>query len=781
MNDLVNKIKTYDYKGFALKHGEKVGLSVVILFTVLALYKTTWGTYDKTPAELVDQAKKAMNTLTTRGWPEEDKKKFEFVDLEERSKKQVAAMQTDKFKYSQVFTHPLYNRMPPADRPKMLTVLYPRVNKGDFPVETRATVTPGTGAPGAEQPGSPDSAPAAAPADDFNPELSGPSRPIAAAPAAKAAPGALVPMDMGPEDNSALHERLRAMRRMRDDEGSAPAAGKKARDEKKPAGKTVARIPQRLIQGRGLRYVSYRAVFPWEQQAQLIREALHHSTLSRAVDDLEINNFEIQRQRLVKSDPETWGEWETLDYDTAASILEEAANYAADVVLTAVTNNVITMPLPERLRGVWHWTTVGHDVLEQYLLKTKEQQELEQKKNEAIVEAANKLKVNETKKKRKPGELAKRGFAGSVRDMRALSQNLNERMMAMGDGDDDYGAMAMMRRRMMMNSNSAMAPNPNNPGNPGLRRTGPNPRGLAAFTGSDPFAIPKYMLFRYLDFTVEPGECYRYRVRLEFLNPNYQKALDKVVSADVAQGETLKSDWSEPSPPIYVEPDLDVYLVHVPRNQKTIGEGATLSIIEWDPRFGTNVTADLKHYFGQIIGGVTTTKVLDPFSRSLAERPLAIRTRDVFVDSKTLPPMFIVDNPDLGVSKEQWKALETSGAFEHAVTVNTSADLVEHLPPAERDRYAKAMKDTDKERSYYKDWEAKEEAEAKPTGDALDIGMAAGKGKPGAKTAKPGAQKAAASPLRPESGAQGARGGARGRGGRGGAPGSNPPRAGGYR
>jgi hypothetical protein len=60
------------------------------------------------------------------------------------------------------------------------------------------------------------------------------------------------------------------------------------------------------------------------------------------------------------------------------------------------------------------------------------------------------------------------------------------------------------------------------------------------------------LLLRYLDFTVKPANCYRYRVRLVWKNPNYGRQAD-VIAPFVAEGQYRYTDWSEPSPVVRVE------------------------------------------------------------------------------------------------------------------------------------------------------------------------------------------------------------------------------------
>lgn len=56
-------------------------------------------------------------------------------------------------------------------------------------------------------------------------------------------------------------------------------------------------------------------------------------------------------------------------------------------------------------------------------------------------------------------------------------------------------------------------------------------------------------LFRIIDFSAIPGHYYRYRVRIEYRNPGYQKDDDPFVAA----GPTRSTPWSVPSPAVKLQ------------------------------------------------------------------------------------------------------------------------------------------------------------------------------------------------------------------------------------
>src|SRR5260370_3895650 len=77
MNDLITKIKTLDYKQFALTHGEKIGMGLVVLTVMACLALTNWASeYSGDPRDMEEQAAKVDRDLKNKGWPEEFRNEF---------------------------------------------------------------------------------------------------------------------------------------------------------------------------------------------------------------------------------------------------------------------------------------------------------------------------------------------------------------------------------------------------------------------------------------------------------------------------------------------------------------------------------------------------------------------------------------------------------------------------------------------------------------------------------------------------------------------------------
>src|SRR6185312_5883295 len=106
------------------------------------------------------------------------------------------------------------------------------------------------------------------------------------------------------------------------------------------------------------------------------------------------------------------------------------------------------------------------------------------------------------------------------------------------------------------------------------------------------------LLFRYFDFDVEPGECYRYRVKLIVANPSFDESF--VSAPTVAEGQERETDWSAPSPPAVVQKDVEFALTKatIPNTHDL----AELKVVQFDTDLGTLIMDTLKVGYGAYVG-----------------------------------------------------------------------------------------------------------------------------------------------------------------------------------
>ena len=74
---------------------------------------------------------------------------------------------------------------------------------------------------------------------------------------------------------------------------------------------------------------------------------------------------------------------------------------------------------------------------------------------------------------------------------------------------------------------------------------------------------PAFLLFRFFDYSAEPGKHYVYRVQLGLQNPNYDLNPLLLKTPELAKDRYLLTTWSDPSPVISVPYDTRVLLASV--------------------------------------------------------------------------------------------------------------------------------------------------------------------------------------------------------------------------
>lgn len=677
MKGLMAKLKGMPLKRMLVAHGEKVVLGMVGLIVLMALATTTWGGYQKQPEELLTKATAAGAALTTGNWPEEKQQSFKPSTYQTTAEMMFEELNVPDapsvFSYDKPMSFPIYARQEPRSEPEFsppqqLIADATRIVLGVNPPE----------------------------------------------PTEEELMARQAEMEAGPLDAGRL---------------GATAKGAKAKKGKKGAEmEDMAMMPGRMmeelstnttgLQPRGQRMVALRGIVNLYDIGMAIQKALHLATVPEGMALVEVVDFKIQRQKAV-SGPNPWPEdtWQDVSLDRAAEVLSECGQ-AADIVTTECINPVFTMPLPTRLDGDYT-RLVGHPSLEKFEL-TKEQREMEQKLNAATLDEAEALGLADA-----PGQ--PKGFLRFQVDINQVRNEVLGQGRSMGDlykragmpSAPAAGGMMPAVGRPGMGMGAGMPGRPGGAMMPGMPMAGGmgGPGGMMGMQEQLGHQAAGYLaLFRYLDFDVNPGEAYRYRVRLEFINPNFGMSLDSVKEAAVAEGETRMTPWSEPSAPVVVQPDSNVFLADVDRrNNRNRGE-AKIHAFQWDPSLGTYIDSKLAARFGQFLGGLVTSVSLDLGVPAYEEKEVLIATKDFLLDTSVPPEINPAENPDLNLPPDTRQSPKRVDLPAEAIVLDEYGQLKILDSISDKPAEAAAEKKVQEERA---PWEyLKESAEA--TTNSLD-------------------------------------------------------------
>ena len=646
MKGLMAKLRGMPFKEILIGHGEKIVLGMVGLIVLLALISTTWGGIDKRPDELLTIATTAGTKLHTGEWPAEKQVDFKPSTYQTTALGMFQEMndpnQLSVYAYDKPMTFPLYKREEPRGEVEWPTVQDLLADYSQMVI----SVNP----PQVDQEGIVEGN-----AGEEDVKIP-PKSNFAAGPLGGAAAG--MPLGMMPEGMGG------------------------------GGGATSGTLP------RGQRYVALRGTVNLYEIGKAIQHALHLETAAEGMAMIDVIDFQIERQKAVAG-PNPWLEanWVVISLERADEVLAEATGQAADLVASGCINPVFTMPLPSRLDGDYT-AIISHPSLERFQL-SKEQREMEQKLNSAIQDAATELGVSEKAGKR-------RGFIQNQVDINGLRNDVVGAGGNMGDilknaGISNTGAGGMMPPGGQGSSMSGfagggrsgpgMGPNLGKgpSGNAGGGRGGPAggmmpPGGMAgggmqsggATVGAN--AAGTLMLFRYLDFDVNPGEAYRYRVKLEFANPNYLVSTDQVKEASVAENETRTTAWSEPSAPVVVKADTNTFLADIDKRQKSKGE-ARILMYQWDASLGTYIDSKLVTKFGQFLGGLAESPRLDLGTPSFEDKVVLFASKEFLLDTSLPPTLLASDNPELNLQVDAKQAKDGLDLPAEAVVLDEYGQL----------------------------------------------------------------------------------------------------------
>lgn len=159
-------------------------------------------------------------------------------------------------------------------------------------------------------------------------------------------------------------------------------------------------------------------------------------------------------------------------------------------------------------------------------------------------------------------------------------------------------------------------------GSSGMYSTMPGMRGVRRRPGLDEEEATEevqeveHLLFRFFDFTVQPGKHYRYRVKLVLANPNYGMLPQFLEKEGMEKVKTLEADWSDPSPSVAVPLDSQVLASSARASDGT----ATVMLVRFEEKdgaaaaeeFTTVARGQLLNYFDRpfpesALPGVTPT------------------------------------------------------------------------------------------------------------------------------------------------------------------------------
>jgi len=676
MKNALAGMKNMNYKQFAINHGEKLGLGLIGLLAVFILFSSHWSAFsDTTPEAIQEQVRASTDKVVkNNNWPDEEKTQFVSMrDMETTAKNLFQPLNIAPYRYSTEMSFPLYRPIEKSREPTLYPVEDLLADSGKLLLSLRN----GGSADGELNPDDPNSQDGETPDADVDDDDDFQRRPSPAGGAGNSASAGLAAAGGG--GDLGLGGNFGASVDAAED-GIAGDGGDPADMADLGAGGQSALAVQN---GRGERYVSVRGVFPLKKQANENRSALALPNTIPANRLVELMDFQLER-KTATGGPNPWsGEWQPVDMDTAEDILQQTSSFETDVVPNGITDPTVVMPLPARLTGIWK-KKASHPRVENFEL-SEEERELERKRNEKILEE------HQKQAEKKADQPVKGGFSGLMVDIKTAQSDV----MSSAGGDQFMQSMASNLYKDSGASSQTKASDQDK-----QRRS----------------AAGHLLLFRFIDFAVEPGNAYIYRVRLVLRNPNFNRPLDELEDAESAKGPLRQTPWSNLSTPVVVRKDVEYYLTKV--NPRSLN--ASLNIFQWSLDSGTEINSALDVQLGQFVGGKAKTDVVRPAASTFMNEEVEFVTKDMLVDTIAARPLDSELHPELRLTRQQRGRI---GLPDEALIVDHTGKLVTLDSLSGRDAEQAAKARLKRLFDYYEDLKEDEDAEGDDLGELEGLGL----------------------------------------------------------
>lgn len=427
-----------------------------------------------------------------------------------------------------------------------------------------------------------------------------------------APPGAGAPA-AAPREETGLTEEERASRRI----AGLTTEQKEQKEEETPT--TAQPVAQQYQQEvRGYRWVVITAVYPHKKQVEEYRKAL------KTFEEPKYKEVKVER-RVLQADG-TFSDWQPVDTSVQADLAKRVVNWEPEnPELVDAIVDALVQPLPELAYGMWSYVDHIKAIQSVAEAKKKSVEEVAQagaaQGQQAAAgpyggyggyEGANFAGEDTAMEGEYGDETGYPGMGGGYPGMGGGYPGMTGGYPGMeaggypgmgsggypGMGTGGYPGMGGPAGRAMMPPGTGMPY--------GQGSQAPVPQQSAAHEG--PKLNVEYVQIRFVDYTVEPGRTYQYRMKVVVENPNYKRP--DVADESYAQSETLEGPWSDPSPAVYVGKDVEYYLVDVRESEDPVQRRAIFEVHRWDQQTGDWYLDRFETVPGATIGGPRKIEVL---------------------------------------------------------------------------------------------------------------------------------------------------------------------------
>jgi hypothetical protein len=308
---------------------------------------------------------------------------------------------------------------------------------------------------------------------------------------------------------------------------------------------------------KGYRWVAITGTLDHAQMLANYREALKNPAIAHP----QYKRLDLERRTL--QDDGTWSAWQKVDENKNLDILDNLPSVEEELAPENVRPDMLVDPLPFLNAGYWEKVHIVS-------LVPKERRDLPEAPK---------------------GQEGGRGMMGGM-----MGSAMQQEQMARMRG----GAGAM--QSMMANQGSNMMAM--------MSRGG---AGMAGGMGSSEAAgnfwksEEKRVMIRALDFTAQPDNSYRYRVRIVVVNPNLNR--DDVSPGTDTKLKELTGPWSKETDVVTMPPDVQPYAIATMDPAANSDRKVRFQVVRFNPSDGWTVPHRFDVGVGEVIGEPRTDAV----------------------------------------------------------------------------------------------------------------------------------------------------------------------------
>ena len=312
--------------------------------------------------------------------------------------------------------------------------------------------------------------------------------------------------------------------------------------------------------------------------------------------------LDVQRQTLGTDG--TWSDFVDVDADVNLNVLDNLTETDDELVPDDARLESLVDPLPFPKAGYWTGVHVAGLV---------PKEKLEVKK--ANIPAAG-------------------GPGGGMMEMMAAQMAQQQQGQQRGGGGSQMNSQMMAQMQAAMSKGGGIAgrggPMMGMPGMAGAGGAGgAGPAGPADETDFPKSELDQVMI-RSIDFTVQPGETYRYQVRIVVVNPN-KNHVDVNPGVDT-EAEELLGPWSEPTDPVTVPADVATYALRKASATRR-DDQVTFQVVRWNEKDGQTITRNDEAGPGELIGNYQSAMVPSSEGTGAKQQSIDFNSRRVVLDT----------------------------------------------------------------------------------------------------------------------------------------------------